>query len=316
MKANALATAWFVDERHAAPDLLELPCGRVVVHSSRCPGKESPNEDAAAVIPVADDTVVLVVADGMGGGPAGEKAALLAVHALAGALEEIDPSHDQQRRFAILNGIEEANRSIQQLGIGAATTLAVVEICGRVMRPYHVGDCLILVVGQRGKLKLQAVPHSPVGYGVESGLLDDNEAMHHADRHLVSNVVGSPDMRIEVGAPLELAARDTLIVASDGLSDNLRVDEIASEMRKGNLWQAAERLALGARERMSGAIPDVPSKPDDLTLLAFRPRRAFFQRPPVKAPAERVAAPTVEPRRPGPERGESTADTATTSAAG
>ena len=102
-------------------------------------------------------------------------------------------------RDAILNGFEDANGAVQALGIGAATTLAVVEVKENIVRPYHVGDSMILVVGQRGKIKLQSVPHSPVGYGVESGLLDEKEAMYHEERHLVSNVVGSPDMRIESG---------------------------------------------------------------------------------------------------------------------
>ena len=46
----------------------------------------------------------------------------------------------EQLRGAILNGIEAANRSIRELGCGAATTLALVEIQDRTIRPYHVGD--------------------------------------------------------------------------------------------------------------------------------------------------------------------------------
>ena len=79
------------------------------------------------------------------------------------------------------------------------------EISNGSVRPYHVGDSVILLVGQRGKIKLQTVSHSPVGYAVEAGVLDEVEAMHHQDRHVVSNFIGSPEMRIEVGAPLRLA---------------------------------------------------------------------------------------------------------------
>jgi serine/threonine protein phosphatase PrpC len=251
------------------PERIRLSVGQVVVQTTRCPDKHSPNEDAAAIIPVPDGAV-LVVADGMGGGPAGQKASSLAVRILAEQLRHIDATLEQQLRFAILNGIEQANASIQQLGIGAATTLAVVEVRNEFVRPYHVGDSLILVVGTRGKLKLQTVPHSPVGYGVEAGLLDGVEAMHHADRHVVSNVVGDPDMRIEIGPPLRLAARDTLVVASDGLADNLHTEEIAEWVRKGDLFNASQRLFNEALRRMSGQADQHPSKPDDLTLIAFR----------------------------------------------
>ena len=116
-------------------------------------------------------------------------------------------------RAAIINGIERANVAVRDMGLGAATTMAVVQVQERFVRPYHVGDSLILVVGNQGKIKLQTIAHSPVGYGVEAGLLDEAEAMHHEARHVVSNIVGTEDMRIEVGARLRMAPRDTLVVA-------------------------------------------------------------------------------------------------------
>jgi serine/threonine protein phosphatase PrpC len=185
-------------------------------------------------------------------------------------LEAYGGNNDQLLRAALINGIEHANREVQQLGLGAATTLAVVQIQNRTVRPYHVGDSLVLIVGNRGKLKLQTIPHSPVGYAVEAGVLDEADAMHHEDRHVVSNMVGAADMRIEVGAPLEMAPRDTLVVASDGLSDNLHVDEVAERVRKGPLPRAVKNVVGGARQRMTAAPQGCPSKPDDLTVVAFR----------------------------------------------
>ena len=157
-------------------------------------------------------------------------------------------------------------------GLGAATTLAVAEIHETMVRPYHVGDSTILVFGQRGRVKLHTVAHSPVGFAVESGFLKEKEAMHHAERHLVFNMIGSTDMRIEMGSVLRLAPMDTLLIASDGLLDNLTVEEIVEILRKGPVNAAAERLARRAGTRMTAPSPGDPSKPDDLTFLVFRPR--------------------------------------------
>jgi serine/threonine protein phosphatase PrpC len=212
---------------------------------------------------------VLAVADGLGGSAAGEHAARLALEALIEAVEGV-AAEDIQLRTAILNGLEAANARILALGTGAATTLAVVELTESTVRPYHVGDSLILLVGGRGKLKLQTIPHSPVGYGVEAGLLDEGDAMHHEDRHIVSNVVGHAEMRIEIGSPLTLAKRDTLLLASDGLADNLHVNEIAERLAKGTLSRASEQLATDATERMVQPSSECPSKADDLTFIAFR----------------------------------------------
>jgi serine/threonine protein phosphatase PrpC len=173
-------------------------------------------------------------------------------------------------RAGILNGIEAANEAVRELGTGAATTLALVEIQDGVIRPYHVGDSAILVTGQRGKVKLQTIPHSPIGYAVEAGLMKEEEAIYHEERHVISNVIGSDQMRIEIGPPTQLAPRDTLLLASDGLFDNLLPDEIIETIRSGPLDEAVGTLVQTAQERMAGPIGDAPSKPDDLTVIAFR----------------------------------------------
>ena len=180
------------------------------------------------------------------------------------------PNDDTSLRAAILNGIENANRAVSELGVGAATTLAVAEIRHRSVRPYHVGDSMILLVGQRGKIKLQTISHSPVGYALESGMLDETEAMHHAQRHVVSNVIGTPDMRIEVGSTVEMARYDTLLLASDGLFDNLHTDEIVERVRKGPLERVMCILVEDCHRRMHAPQSGQPSKPDDLTFAAFR----------------------------------------------
>ncbi len=94
--------------------------------------------------------------------------------------------------------------------------------------------------------------------------------MYHEERHIVSNVVGSPDMKIEIGAALELAARDTLLIASDGLWDNLHKEEIVEVVRRGPLRQVVRSLRKRCAERMRQGEPGTPSKPDDLTFIVFR----------------------------------------------
>ncbi|MFQ5790919.1 MAG: PP2C family protein-serine/threonine phosphatase, partial [Acidobacteriota bacterium] len=116
----------------------------------------------------------------------------------------------------------------------------------------------------------QSIPHSPVGYGVESGFLDEKEAMYHQERHVVSNVIGAPGMRIEVGPTIEMARRDTLLLATDGLFDNLHTDEIVGLIRKGGLARAIKALAESSSDRMRNGGDDMPSKPDDLTCILFR----------------------------------------------
>lgn len=250
-----------------------IQCGHVTngtacLYSAPSPDKAGPNEDGAAIQTYHIDTLVLAVADGVGGQPDGDRAVQLALEALARALvhgRNMDP------RGAILNGFEAANHAVLTEGGGAATTLVAAAIQGRTVRPYHVGDSVAMLVGQRGKIKFQTMAHSPVGYAVEAGIIDHAEALHHDERHIVSNLIGASDMRIEIGPTLEMAPRDTLLLASDGLFDNLHVDEIVDIMRAGPLQQSAKQLAELCHQRMTEDIPDMPSKPDDTTFLLFRP---------------------------------------------
>jgi len=252
----------------------ELRCviaggGRIVAYTCRSPDKETENEDTIAVIPFGPQAAVLVVADGAGGLPAGKRASLAAVTALAESLQ-VAMVETMLLRTAILNGIEAANNAVKDLGNGSATTLTVITVEGLTVRSYQVGDSEAMVVGQRGLVRLQTTAHSPTGFAVEAGFLDQRDALHHAERHLVSNFIGTTDMRIDIGAEVDLQARDTIMLASDGLMDNVHIDEIIQRIRVGPLDEAVERVISLARRRMTGAPTGQPSKPDDLSLLLFR----------------------------------------------
>jgi serine/threonine protein phosphatase PrpC len=273
-KSSSVRSALWTEQQMDEPVRFELEVGEVCLLTTHSPGSEGINEDAVAVGMLGPDAAVLAIADGMGGRPSGASASALALGAVMEALDEVDTADPEASRTAVLNGFERANRSVKALGVGAATTLAVIEVRGRTVRPYHVGDSQIVVVGQRGRIKYESVPHSPVGYGVEAGLLNPDEALLHEDRHIVSNMVGTDEMRIEVGPLFELAARDTVLLASDGVTDNLLVEEIVQRIRKGPLERCTRELVGEIRGRMTEPVDGTPSKPDDLSCVLFRPRRA------------------------------------------
>jgi serine/threonine protein phosphatase PrpC len=258
-----------LDRHDGEPEACQLSAGTAVVYSRRSPGKETANEDGALLVSVDSQRAVLAVADGCGGMSDGEQAAKVTLNALCSAMTKPAALSDDLRA-AILDGIEQANEQVVALGTGAAATLAVVEVRDGRVRPFHVGDSQILLVGGRGKVKLQTSAHAPVAYAVEAGMLSEEEAIHHEERHLVSNVIGDRDSRIEIGSGRKMSPRDTLLLASDGILDNLHIEEIVELIRKGPLEQAATRLAAKTWERMQAPVAQLPSKPDDATFILFR----------------------------------------------
>jgi serine/threonine protein phosphatase PrpC len=252
--------------------IIEIGGGSVVAYTCRSPDKETDNEDTVAAIPYGPDAAVLVVADGAGGLPAGRRASRTAVGQLEASLQTA-MSETMLLRTAILNGIDKANRAVLDLGGGSATTLTVVTVEGSIARTYQIGDSEAIIVGQRGKVKAQTLAHSPTGFAVEAGFLDQRAALHHEERHLVSNFLGSSDMRIDMGGTVMLSPFDTVLLASDGLTDNLHFTEIVEVIRKGSLNAAAENLTRLAKRRMTVESKTQPSKPDDLSLILFRKKQ-------------------------------------------
>lgn len=255
--------------RRSSTVRLEIAGGQLVAFTAPSPDRDGDNEDSVAAISYGPDAAVFAVADGAGGLPSGRRASETALTALERSLER-SMEDALLLRTAALNGIERANEAVRELANGSATTLTVVTVEGRIARSYQVGDSEAMIFGQRARLKAQTTAHSPTGFAVEAGFLDHRDALHHEERHLVSNFMGSDQMYIDVGAPVELNPRDTVLLASDGLTDNLHFDEIIEATRKGPLGAALERVTRTATGRMTAEEGAEPSKPDDLSVILFR----------------------------------------------
>ena len=269
MAAPVTEPLLFLCEEDSGVLTLPFSGSTVCLYTSRSPDKDSCNEDAAVVVPCGDTAGALAVADGLGGVSNSEKASAAVVTELDRCIRaQEDPA---LIRDTLLNGIENANLEILAMGSGAATTVIAVEVNDGSIRSIHAGDSMAIVTGQRGKLKYQTISHSPVGYALESGFMEDDEAMTHDDRHYISNSVGYTDMRLELGPQLKLDPRDTLLLASDGLYDNMTIEEIIDIIRCGPLHRCGENLVSLCHDRMLNKTDSELCKPDDLTFILYRP---------------------------------------------
>lgn len=258
------------------PLALPAESGLGVLVSNRSIDKElthadQMNEDAAGFWELDATSVVLAIADGLGGGPSGAEASAIAIRALAAALRDVEAG--QSARSAIVDAFEKANADVLDLGIGAGTTLVVVEVREGVARAFHAGDSIAMLVGQRGRVGFETTAHSPVGYAMAAGVLDPDDAHHHKERHILSNCIGSREMRVEVGAPTSMAALDTLVLATDGITDNVKRQTLIDLVRVGPLTTVAENVRSQAHAAMEGKVSGLPAHPDDATLLLFRRSR-------------------------------------------
>ena len=249
----------------AEPRKVKLKAGQAVVFSRPHHGQSGINEDALGIVEKHDGHVCLAVADGVGGLPRGLEAATLVVSLLADTSLNEDQSLQER--------IKAANQELLNELPSAATTVSVAEIANNAAQVCHVGDSTVLVVGQRGRVKLKTQSHSPVGIKEANGL-DEKEALFHPQRHLLNNMMGDRAMWLEKQEVIELATRDTVLLGTDGLWDNLFLSEIVELIRAGELFDSAKKLAQIVIERMETAVTGQPSKPDDVSFVLYRPNPA------------------------------------------
>lgn len=221
------------------------------------PGKT--NEDGALVA-VRGTHVLLAVADGVGGLPRGHEAARAALDALGREFLEGGRVED---------AMERANDAVNALR-GPASTVVVALISDGALTTFHAGDSQAMVVGGRGRIKALTMPHTVVGHGTEAGLLAREEAASHPERHVVTNMLGDKVLRTERSVWGPLAARDTLILGSDGLFDNLPVPRIAELARTWPAEAGLRALVTEATDAMGSGREG--TKPDDLTVILWRRR--------------------------------------------
>lgn len=247
-----------------------LSGARGILSTAKAIDKNGPNEDVLLVKQLNENSTVIAVADGLGGHCSGEQAARLQITLLRDELNSIgdaDVRAGIEVRNAILNAIEKCNDRLLSENTNSATTVIVVEIHKTRLRTYHVGDSVAILAGQRGLLKAKTLPHSYVSMGIESGFLDPSEEITHEDRHYIMNYVGKSDMRVDVGSPFQCDKFDTLLVCSDGLTDNLSLESIVGLIQSGPIDDCLRNLQASCIEAMHRDTGQF----DDLTIVLLRP---------------------------------------------
>lgn len=222
--------------------------------------RRSKNEDRVFVD---DERGLFLVADGLGGHAAGEKAAEIAVDVIAQALTPASGDIERRVRHAIAQAnneiFREASENPDWYGMACVLTLAVVH--EETVTVGHVGDSRLYLVWN-GTVRKLTSDHSPVGEQEDQGELTEAQAMLHPRRNEVFRDVGSrlrnagDDDFVEVKSfPFHPAA--ALLLCSDGLSDALTSSEMNEiiEQYDGDPAKIAQQLVNAANEE--GGVDNV-----------------------------------------------------------
>jgi serine/threonine protein phosphatase PrpC len=238
---------------------------RLVVGSAITRGRvRDHNEDSLLVqqfswsnVEERHDVALIVVADGMGGHAAGDRASGLVVRVMGGVLMPLVtaamtrrmPQAPDNAAEALERGLLEANRLVRQIaqentackGMGS-TAVALLIWDGRAIIRL-VGDCRVHH-WRGGKLTQVTRDQTLVARMVELGQLTPAEAAVHPRRNEVAQAVGKYAL-IEPGQyELGLSPGDWLVASSDGLAAHVNERTLAEAIAKAGSSAAelADRL--------------------------------------------------------------------------
>ena len=224
------------------PLLQQLAFASVAVATITNVGHGPNNEDAAAVFAIDQDKGIAAVADGAGGLPAGAAASQQIIDTINRASRSFKKKKALSLREAAIDCIFSANRKILRKKNGSGSTVAMMLVEKNKVQPIYVGDSILIVTGRHGKIKYINFPHSPIGYLYRGGIGVNDPKQLAALNHIVSNLLGTQEMYIEIGPLLTLNKKDTVLLCSDGLSDIMVTKDIVNLIRSGTLEQAASAL--------------------------------------------------------------------------
>jgi serine/threonine protein phosphatase PrpC len=168
------------------------------------------------------ESLLLVLADGMGGHAHGEIAAQFAVDSIAGAFRtEAKPRLANPELF-LFRAIGHAHTVIVQqsgrLGLADSPRTTVVACVVQEGRAWwsFIGDSRFYLI-RDGRIVVRTRDHTPVQVLIDAGRIREEAAAHHPERNkLLQCLGGSIPPRLEPTASERLAKGDLVLLCSDG----------------------------------------------------------------------------------------------------
>jgi protein phosphatase len=257
------------------------------------------------------DSILMVVADGMGGHARGEVAAQMTLQTMAAIfqrdakpmlpeparyLEEcVLTAHRDLHRYRAENNLPEAPR----------TTVVACVVQEGVATWAHVGDSRLYLL-RGGRIVARTLDHSRVHHLVSSGLIRPEDAKDHPERNRIFNCIGAYIApTVEVSRPVALRSGDTILLCTDGLWGALTDRQIGEAFAVSTVMRAVPEL-------MEFALTKAGADADNCTAIAmtWAGSESIDMIPPTEAPVSTLLIPegaiasTVQIPRPADSTGD------------
>jgi PPM family protein phosphatase len=208
---------------------------------------------------------LFLVADGMGGHQAGERASALAMAAIeqftlntfkwflgseSADAREVLAQFQAALSQADARVVEAAADAPELSGMGTTVTMAFQ--LGAQLWIAHVGDSRAYLY-RAGELEQITQDHTVTAEMVRRGDLQPDEVLGHRLRHVITNVVGGGELGVRVEAHVfDVQAGDRLLLCSDGLTEMVPNEAIAATLHAEGSPEAAAKALLSQANAAGG----------------------------------------------------------------
>ncbi|MGH6743184.1 MAG: PP2C family protein-serine/threonine phosphatase [Casimicrobiaceae bacterium] len=217
-------------------------------------GSRKVNQDRIAYT-YGRDTLLLVVADGMGGHAGGEIAAQIAVRLFIERFQqEAKPVLRNPLRFlqeTMLRGHAALGSYANQFSMLETPRTTCVAVIVQANHAYwaHVGDSRFYLFRQ-GSLIGNSKDHSKVQYLVDQGLIGAHEVINHPDRNKIFSCLGGlVEPVIDLSRRTPLRNGDLIVMCTDGLWSVYPQEEIARALTGAPILKSLPVLMREAEVR-------------------------------------------------------------------
>jgi len=221
------------------------------------------------------DSGILIVADGLGGRPAGEVASHMACEVALSELKAEDSPEELGARMS--RAVVSANHAVwresqadpDHAGMGTTVTSLVVEAARSRLGIGHVGDSRAYRF-REGRLERLTTDHTMVQELLDAGAIQSSDAHGHPLGYLLNRAVGTePEVEVQVIVE-EARPRDVFLLCTDGLLAVLTDKEIAGVLND-HLLDDTGRLMIesGVFEKIADDLvrrADEGGAPDNVTV--------------------------------------------------
>ena len=174
---------------------------------------------------------LFMVADGMGAHAAGELASKIACESIPHTYRKL---LDRAPSDALRQAMVTANASIHERGQanaefqGMGTTCSALVLLPTVAIVAHIGDSRVYRL-RNNKLEQLTFDHSLVWEMMKAGQMPHGEVASFIPKNIITRSLGPhADAQIDLEGPFPLAAGDRFLLCSDGLTGQLKDDELGA----------------------------------------------------------------------------------------